>query len=226
MSAAALAESCSGRNRLFTSKRKYAWERLCDGNFRPAPSMQGYTLDPVVGVPELMNGGGGEPGIEMPDDYTLVVNLRVPFADFDAAGYPLGEDGSRGLSLTVSCASSSVNTNILSMVQTDLAACGVDLQIQTLESAAYMNTMQPGDFQIGRSGMTTLVPTPYQVLQVLFYTGTGDNYSGYSNAIVAENFSVIPLFFLTLNSVVSNRVNNLYLNPISFARLMRCWLSA
>lgn len=59
MSAAALAESCSGRNRLFTSKRKYAWERLCDGNFRPAPSMQGYTLDPVVGAPELMNGGGG-----------------------------------------------------------------------------------------------------------------------------------------------------------------------
>lgn len=188
--------------------------------------MQGYTLDPVVGAPEFMNGGGGELGIEMPDDYTLVVNLRVPFADFDAAGYPLDEDGSCGLSLTVSCASSSVNTNILSMVQADLAACGVDLQIQTFEGAAYMNAMQSGDFQIGRSGMTTLVPTPYQVLQVLFYTGTGDNYSGYSNAIVAEDFSVIPLFFLTLNSVVSNRLNNLYLNPISFARLMRCWLSA
>ena len=82
MPAAALAESCAGRNRSFTSKRKYAWERLC-----------------------------------------------APFAGFDAAGYPLGEDGSCGLSLTVSCASSSVNTNILSMVQTDLAACGVDLQI-------------------------------------------------------------------------------------------------
>ena len=433
---------------------KYSWERLCDGNFRPAPSTQGYILDPIVGAPELMNGQGGELGIECPDDYTLVVNLRVPFADFDAtvaypatapipagstdteedylafqtapvgngpfmmdgewvdgqyiqlkrydgyageqpfidgvvfqivtddqtawmefqagnldyttipsgqfkatlqtygeaesdgylanpghqvftgdgtsiwylvcnnndevmsnrdlriaiscainrqaicdtvmegtripaanilspgfpgyvegawdycpaegdqelaaqyfdsAGYPLGDDGSRGLSLTVSCASSSVNTNILSMVQADLAACGVDLQIQTLESAAYMDAMQSGDFQIGRSGMTTLVPTPYQVLQVLFYTGTGDNYSGYSseefdaaidaaaaivdtdermaayqeaNAIVAADFPVIPLFFFTLSSVASNRVNNLYLNPIAFSRLTRCWLSA
>ena len=433
---------------------KYSWERLCNGNFLPAPSTQGYILDPIVGAPELMSGQGGELGIECPDDYTLVVNLRVPFADFDAtvaypatapipagstdteeaylafqtapvgngpfmmdgewvdgqyiqlkrydgyageqpfidgvifqivtddqtawmefqagnldyttipsgqfnatlqtygeaeadgylanpghqvftgdgtsiwylvcnnndefmsnrdlriavscainrqaicdtvmegtripaanilspgfpgyvegawdycpaqgdkelagqyfdsAGYPLGDDGSRGLSLTVSCASSSVNTNILSMVQADLAACGVDLQIQTLESAAYMDAMQSGDFQIGRSGMTTLVPTPYQVLQVLFYTGTGDNYSGYSseefdaaidaaaaivdtdermaayqeaNAIVAEDFPVIPLFFFTLASVASNRVNNLYLNPISFARLTRCWLSA
>lgn len=58
MPAAASAESCAGRNRLFTSKRKYAWERLCDGNFRPAPSTQGYILDPVVGAAELMNGGG------------------------------------------------------------------------------------------------------------------------------------------------------------------------
>ncbi len=433
---------------------KYAWERLCDGTFLPSPSTQGYILEPIEGAPELISGQGGELNIETPDDYTLVVNLRVPFADFDAtvaypatapipagstdteedflafqtapvgngpfmmngewvdgqyiqlqrydgyageqpfldgiifqiftddqtawmefqagnldyttipsgqftstlatygeaesdgylanpghqvftgdgtsiwylvcnnddevmsnrdlriaiscainrqaicdtvmegtripaanilspgfpgyvegawdycpaegdqelaaqyfdsAGYPLDDSGSRGLSLTVSCASSSANTNILSMVQADLAACGVDLEIQTLESAAYMDAMQSGDFQIGRSGMTTLVPTPYQVLQVLFYTGTGDNYSGYSseefdaaidtasaivdtdervaayqeaNAIVAADFPVIPLFFFTLSSVTSSRVNNLYLNPISFARLTRCWLSA
>ena len=432
---------------------KYAWERLCDGNFKPAPSTQGYILDPIIGAAELMSGEGGELDIECPDDYTLVVNLKAPFADFDAtvaypatapvpagcsdteedfqafrvapigngpfmmdgewvdgqyvklkryedydgerpfldgvtfqiykddqaawmeftagnldytvvpsgnftmavdtygeaesdgylaypdhqtftgdettiwylvcnvddevmsnrdvrigisyainrqaicdtvlqgsripaanilspgfpgyveggwdfcpaegdkdlagqyfdeAGYPLGDDGRRGLKVTISCASSSQNTNVLSMVQADLDACGVDCELQTLESAAYMSAMQLHDFQMGRSGMTTLVPTPYQVLQVLFYTGTGDNYSGYSseefdaaidkaaaivdtdervaayqeaNAIVAEDFPVIPLFFFKHAYVASSRVNNLYLNPIAFARLTRCWLS-
>ena len=90
-------------------------------------------------------------------------------------------------------------------------------------------------------------------LYPLFYTGNGDNRSGYSNpdvdkamndarAIVdadkriaalqevnktiAADFPVVPLLFYRHTVVTSNRVNEMYSNPMKLIDLTTCWLSA
>ena len=61
---------------------KYSWERLCRADFKPAPSALGYKVAQVAGADEMMAGEADELDIECPDDYTLVVHLKAPFADF------------------------------------------------------------------------------------------------------------------------------------------------
>ena len=61
---------------------KYSWERLCRADFKPAPSALGYKVAQVAGADEMMAGEADELDVECPDDYTLVVHLKAPFADF------------------------------------------------------------------------------------------------------------------------------------------------
>ena len=61
---------------------KYAWERICRHDFKPAPSTQGSILTLVKGAKDMQSGNATELGVECPDDDTLVVNLEQPFADF------------------------------------------------------------------------------------------------------------------------------------------------
>ena len=172
---------------------------------------------------------------------------------FDKAGYPADASGKRNLSLTLSTNSGSANESIMTMIQADLQACGVDASIDVQEWAAYIDAVQGGTYQMGRLGWTIQVPTPYLVLQPLFYTGSGDNNSSYSNPdfdaaidkacsvtdaeerveafkeankIAAEDFPVIPMFYYLHTYVASARVNNLFFNPSGYGRLTRCWLSA
>ncbi len=197
----------------------------------------------------------GVPGAEENGwDYCLPEGDKDKAAEyFDKAGYPLGSDGKRGLSLTLSTNSGSANESIMTMIQADLAACGVDSTIDVQEWAAYIDAVQGRTYQMGRLGWTIQVPTPYLVLQPLFYTGSGDNNSGYTNPdfdaaidkaftvtdteerveafkeankIVAADFPVVPLFYYLHTYVASARVNNLFFNPSGYGRLTRCWLSA
>ena len=170
---------------------------------------------------------------------------------FDAAGYPLGEDGKRGLSLTLSCNSGSGNEEIMQMIQADLAACGVDATVDVQEWAAYLDACSTGNFQMGRMGWVLTAPNSYSVLSDLFESGLANNYSRHANpafdeaisaacqiadeeertqaykdanAIVAEDFPVAPLMYYTHYYVASSRVHNLFLNPGTVARLNRCWV--
>ncbi len=172
---------------------------------------------------------------------------------FDKAGYPADADGKRDLSLTLYCNSGSSNEDIMAMIQADLAAVGVDSEIQVLEWAAYIDACQSGDYQIGRMGWTIQVPYADGVLQPLLYSNSGDNNSFYSNpdfdaaidnarqivddeeriaayqeanAIAAEDFPVIPMFYYRHTYVTSDRVHNLFYNPSAYARLTDCWLDA
>ena len=61
---------------------KYAWERICRADFKPAPSTQGSIISLVQGAKEMQAGEATELGVQCPDDYTFVVNLTQPFADF------------------------------------------------------------------------------------------------------------------------------------------------
>lgn len=172
---------------------------------------------------------------------------------FDQAGYPAGDDGRRDLTITLSTNNTTDNTNIMTMIQADLDACGVTAEIDTMEWATYIDALQGGNYQAGRLGWTIQVPAPYMVLQPLFYTGSGDNNSFYSNpdfdALIdeagsiadqdervakyveadkqlSEDFPVIPLFYYRHTYIASARVNNLFLDPRGYARLQRTWLSA
>jgi len=61
---------------------KRGWERICNPNMS-TPSDIAYHLDPVVGKAEMAAGEADElSGVTCPDDYTLVVKLTAPMADF------------------------------------------------------------------------------------------------------------------------------------------------
>ncbi len=171
---------------------------------------------------------------------------------FDAAGYPLDDNGSRNLSLTLTCNSGSSNENIMQMIQADLADCGVDSTIEVQEWATYLDNCQSGSFQAGRMGWVLTAPNAYSVLNDLFHSSSPNNYSRHyndeydeaiyaacqiadedernqayrdCNAMVAEDFPVAPLMYYTHYYVASDRVHNLFLNPGTVAKLNRCWIS-
>ncbi len=170
---------------------------------------------------------------------------------FDKAGYPLDENGSRNLSLMLSCNSGSNNENIMQMIQADLLACGVDATIEMQEWASYLEVCESGNFQIGYMAWSLTAPNALTVLDDLFNSASPNNYSGYANpefdeavaaacqiadedernqayrdanAIVAADFPMAPFGYYTHYYVASSRVHNLFLNPGTMARLTRCWV--
>ena len=171
---------------------------------------------------------------------------------FDKAGYPADENGDRGITLSLSYNSGASNEDIMQMVQANLQECGVTCELNMQEWAAYIDAIQSGDYQIGRMGWVIQVPYMDAILQPLFYTGSGDNNWAYSNtdfdaaidaarqitddaeriaayqeanAIVAEDFPVIPMFYYRHTYVGSARVNNFYFTPATYGRMDKCWLS-
>ncbi len=171
---------------------------------------------------------------------------------FEKAGYPADENGKRDLKLTFSTNTGSSNEDIMQMVMADLEAVGVSCELNLQEWAAYIDSLQDSDYQIGRLGWTIQVPYADAVLQPIFYTGSGDNNSNYTNPefdaaidaarqivddderaaayqaanlIVAEDFPVIPMFYYKHTYVSSDRVHNLYFTPSAYATLNHCWLS-
>ncbi len=170
----------------------------------------------------------------------------------DAAGYPADENGSRGLSITLTTNAGSSNEEIFQMVQAELAEVGIDAQVQTQEWAAYLSALSAGEYQMGRMGFTCEALTAYFFLQDAFSSGASSNYCQYSNpdfedaltaaasltdaddraaayhevdAMLAEDFPLIPMFCYTHGFVTSSRVNNLLMNPMGYSRYNHCWLS-
>ena len=223
----------------YAINRKAICDSVLQGTKSPASNMV------APGVPGAEENGW---------DYCLPEGDKDKAAEyFDKAGYPADADGKRNLTLTLSTNSGSANESIMTMIQADLQSCGVDATIDVQEWAAYIDAVQGGTYQMGRLGWTIQVPTPYLVLQPLFYTGSGDNNSKYTNPdfdaaidkacsvtdaeerveafkeankIVAGDFPVVPLFYYLHTYVASARVNNLFFNPSGYGRLTRCWLSA
>ena len=169
---------------------------------------------------------------------------------FEKAGYPL-KDGKRDLTITLSTNSGSGNEDIFTMIQADLAACGVTANIETQEWAAYLDSLTAGSYQVGRMGYTADAPSSYSFMQDAFFKGAGSNYSKYDNPdfeqalndaaaetdedkraeayraadkMLAEDFPLIPLCVYGHGYVCSSRVHNLLMNPMGYAHYNRCWL--
>ena len=157
------------------------------------------------------------------------------------------------ITLTLSCNSGAGHEDIFQLIMADLEAIGIKSSIETSEWATYLKTLQDRQYQIGRLGWVIDYPIMDNLLYPMFYTGVGDNRSGYSNADVdaaltearstvdteerikkfqdvnkqiAADFPVIPLLFYRHTIVCSARVNNLYCNPMKLMDLSTCWLSA
>ena len=163
------------------------------------------------------------------------------------------ELGTDSISIFLSCNSDGGHEDIMQLVQADLSAIGVTATIETTEWAAYLDMLQNLQYQIGRLGWVADYPILDNFIYPNFYTGVGDNRSGYSNPDVdaaidaarstvddaerlaalqevnrqiGEDFPVIPLMFYRHNYVVSGRVNNFYLDPMKLSDMAACWLSA
>lgn len=75
--------------------------------------------------------------------------------------------------------------NILVRMQEQWKAnLGADVQLEVLDSAAYLREMRRGDFQMSADGWAADYPDPENFLGKLFGTGSPLNYTGYTNSEV------------------------------------------
>lgn len=155
----------------------------------------------------------------------------------DEAGYPLGDDGTRGLSVTLSYDTGRGHEDIMSSIQADLQEIGIEVAQDTAEWAVHLTKMREGSFQMGRSGWTADYPTMDNFLYPNFYSTASDNYSHYANAevdaaidaarqiaddterraayrtichTIGEDLPVIPIMYYAHNYVGSDRVQQFY----------------
>ncbi|MDR0346869.1 MAG: peptide ABC transporter substrate-binding protein [Coriobacteriales bacterium] len=165
------------------------------------------------------------------------------------AGYPNGE-GFPTIKLSFNTGGD--HGNIMQMVQADFRAIGVTAELDSMEWGLYLDELAANRIQIGRLGWIADYPIMENFLYSLFYTGTGDNYSNYSNKqvdeaiyaargetndndrikafqnvddMIAADFPIIPIMFYRHTRVASSRVNNFYFGPTMLPDLTHTWLT-
>jgi len=146
------------------------------------------------------------------------------------AGYPDGEGFPK---IKLEFNSGAGHEDIMQLVQSDLAAIGIESELVGTEWAQYLDKLDAKDYQIGRLGWIADYPIMDNFLYPLFKTGSGDNYSGYSNPevdakleearttvdddqrielyreieqMVGEDTPLMPLMFYRHRHVASDRV--------------------
>ncbi len=154
--------------------------------------------------------------------------------------YPADDKGKRGIKLTLSYNSGGDHEDIMSCVQGDLEAVGIECEQSSMEWAAYLSAMGDGTVQIGRMGWNADFPIMDNFIYPNFLTTSENNYSKYSNkeldeglvearkildeekrkaayrelnAMIGKDLPVIPLMYYAHNNVGSERLKNLYYNP-------------
>ena len=154
-----------------------------------------------------------------------------------AAGYPAADDGSRGLTLTLSYDSGRGHEDIMSSIQADLEAVGITVTQDTAEWAVHLTKMSEGSFQMARSGWTADYPTMDNFLYPNFYSTAADNYPHYNNPevdaaidaarqiedederkaayrkvchMIGEDMPLVPIMYYAHNYVGSERVQSFY----------------
>jgi len=175
--------------------------------------------------------------------------MEAAKAKLAEAGYPNGE----GLStITLSCNSGVGHEDIMAMIQADFAKIGVTAEIDAIEWAQYLDKLGAGDFMLGRLGWIADYPIMDNFLYPLFATGSGDNYSFYSDPAVdqalldaratvdtaeriakyqaiertiGEAAPVIPLVMYRMGRVCSDRVLGLVLSPQGLLNLEQAWIA-
>lgn len=151
--------------------------------------------------------------------------------------YPADAKGKRGITLTLSYNSGGGHEDIMSCIQGDLEAIGIETKQSSLEWAAYLQAMTDGSIQIGRMGWNADYPNMDNFIYPNFLTTSENNYSKYSNKrldegllearamvdeeerkaayrelnhILGEDMPVIPLMCYSHNQVGSAKLKSLY----------------
>ena len=157
----------------------------------------------------------------------------------DAAGYPLGSDGKRGLA--IDWMTESTNTKVeFEAVQADWAALGLDVNMSTIEFAAQLTRFDAFNYQVGNYGWYADYPIADNFLYPLLYSSSGDNKAGYSNAefdscidrsrsetdhaksidylqqadrVAAQDCALLVMFYKPIGKVAAKTVSDLMVSP-------------
>lgn len=173
--------------------------------------------------------------------------------DPEAAKKIIDEKGLAGTTIKLSYNSGGGHEDIMSCIQADLTAVGLNVEQDTKEWAAYLQGLTDGDFQIGRMGWIADYPTLDNFIFPNFYSTADNNYSRYNNPevdaaiddarkiadederkdayrkinqMVADDMPIIPIMFYAHQHVASDRVNELYYNAQGIADLGHASLRA
>lgn len=173
--------------------------------------------------------------------------------DPEAAKKIIDEKGLAGTTIKLSYNSGGGHEDIMSCIQADLTAVGLNVEQDTKEWAAYLQGLTDGDFQMGRLGWIADYPTLDNFIFPNFYSTADNNYSRYNNPevdaaiddarkiadeddrkdayrkinqMVADDMPIIPIMFYAHQHVASERVNELYYNAQSIADLGHASLRA
>lgn len=173
--------------------------------------------------------------------------------DPEAAKKIINEKGLAGTTIKLSYNSGGGHEDIMSCIQADLTAVGLNVEQDTKEWAAYLQGLTDGDFQMGRMGWIADYPTLDNFIFPNFYSTADNNYSRYNNPevdaaiddarkiadederkdayrkinqMVADDMPIIPIMFYAHQHVASDRVNELYYNAQGIADLGHASLRA
>lgn len=165
------------------------------------------------------------------------------------AGFP---DGKGLPEITISFNSGKGHEDIVQLVQADLAKIGIKAKLGGLEWAAYLKQLDAGNYQMGRLGWIADYPIFDNFLYPIFQSKSGDNKSKYENAKVDADLAaarkignlderikayqaideeiqktdpIVPLMYYAHRHVGSDRVHDLYYNPMGLAALDKAWLT-
>jgi peptide/nickel transport system substrate-binding protein/oligopeptide transport system substrate-binding protein len=119
----------------------------------------------------------GIPGYEANSWQYCKYDVEAARAALEAAGYPGGE-GLPVLKLTFN--SGAGHDDLMQLVQSDLAAIGIQTEFDTSDGPTYWSKVDADEFQIGRSGWQCDYPTIDDYLSPLYYSTGGCNFSNYN----------------------------------------------
>ena len=127
--------------------------------------------------------------------------------------------------------------DIMSSIQADLEALGIKVTQNTMEWAAYLDSLDDGTYKLARLGWTADYPVMDNFLYPNFYSTADNNYNHYSNpemdqamldarqiadeqerraayrkicATIGEDMPIIPIMFYAHNYIGSERLNSFF----------------
>ena len=221
-------------------------QNICDTVFKGTRVAADNIVPPgIIGYEE----GAWRDSRYDPEEAENILNRKYPIDSTFSDGSP--KRGSIG-QIKLSSNIDGGHKEVMEVIMNDLKDVGIDVVLDQGEWASILNKYQTSDYQIGRLGWVSDYPIMDNFMYPLFYTGTGDNQSTYSNKevdtlierarkildedqriaafqqvnrIISEDMPVIPILFYKLDYVGSQRVEDVYIDPQMLIHLEQAMLT-
>jgi ABC-type transport system substrate-binding protein len=167
-----------------------------------------------------------------------------------AAGY----EGGEGLDpITLSLNAGAGHEQIMELIQSDLAAIGIEATLDGMEWATYLRALDDKNYEVGRLGWMASYPSTDYFLYELFYTDNANNFTGFSNtevdamlmeartigdadaradkyreinALIAAENPLVPIAFYAHRMIASERMNDLTISSLNNVDFRSLWITA